>query len=65
MIDGGLGFQMVPWPPLLEGKFGHRVSGVTKEGGGVEWNFGRKRGLGILTFHLDPSSLEAATAMRR
>ena len=47
MIDDGLGFQLVPWSPSLEMKFGKHISGVMSPGGGVDWSFGRKRGLGI------------------
>lgn len=45
MIDDGLGFQLVPWRPALEQQLGRHVSGVTLPGGGVDWSFGRKRGL--------------------
>ncbi len=47
MIDNGLGFALVPWTPTLEKHFGRHVSGIAKEGGGIEWGFGRKRGLEI------------------
>lgn len=47
MIDGGLGFSLVPWSPMLERHLGQEVSGVLRATGGVDWSFGRKRGLGI------------------
>jgi type IV secretory pathway VirD2 relaxase len=47
MIDDGLGFSLVPWSPSLEREFGRHVSGVMSPGGGVEWSFGRKRGIGL------------------
>jgi type IV secretory pathway VirD2 relaxase len=47
MIDNGLGFQLIPWSPALERQFGRHVAGVAKDGGGIEWSFGRKRGLGL------------------
>lgn len=47
MIDDGLGFQLVPWSPSLEKQIGRHVSGVARDDGGVEWDFGRKRGLGL------------------
>jgi type IV secretory pathway VirD2 relaxase len=47
MIDDGMGFQLVPWRPALEQQLGKQVAGVMAPGGGVDWNFGRKRGLGI------------------
>jgi len=47
MIDDGLGFQLVPWTPSLEKQLGRHVSGVARGDGGVDWSFGRKRGLGL------------------
>ncbi|HEY4987645.1 MAG TPA: DUF3363 domain-containing protein [Bradyrhizobium sp.] len=47
MIDDGLGFQLVPWRPALEQHLGRQVSGVMLPSGGVDWSFGRKRGLGL------------------
>jgi hypothetical protein len=46
MIDDGMGFQLVPWQPALEQLLGKQVAGVMAPGGGVYWNFGRKRGWG-------------------
>ena len=47
MIDDGLGFQLVPWSPSLEKQLGRHVSGVARDDGGIDWDFGRKRGLGL------------------
>ncbi len=47
MIDDGLGFQLVPWSPSLEKQLGRHVSGVARDSGSVDWDFGRKRGLGL------------------
>jgi type IV secretory pathway VirD2 relaxase len=47
MIDNGLGFALVPWTPALDRHLGRHVSGVAKGSGGIEWSFGRKRGLEI------------------
>jgi hypothetical protein len=47
MIDNGLGFALVPWSPELDRHLGRYVAGIAKENGGVEWSFGRKRGLEI------------------
>lgn len=47
MIDNGLGFQLVPWSPSLEKKLGQEVSGLVRGNGGVDWSFGRKRGLAL------------------
>ncbi len=46
MIDDGLGFQLVPWRPALDQHLGRQVSGVMGPGG-IDWSFGRKRGLGL------------------
>ena len=47
MIDDGLGFQLVPWSPSLEKQLGRHVSGLARSDGGIDWSFGRKRGLGL------------------
>ena len=47
MVDDGLGFKLVPWTPSIEKHIGQRVSGVARADGGVDWSFGRKRGLGL------------------
>ncbi|MCY1668988.1 relaxase/mobilization nuclease domain-containing protein [Rhizobium sp. SL86] len=47
MIDDGLGFQLVPWTPSLEKQIGQHVCGVSRGNSGVDWSFGRKRGLGM------------------
>jgi hypothetical protein len=47
MIDNGLGFALVPWTPELDRHLGRHVVGVAHESGGIEWSFGRKRGLEI------------------
>ncbi|GLR85964.1 hypothetical protein GCM10007857_26750 [Bradyrhizobium iriomotense] len=45
--DGGLGFALVPWQPVLDKRIGQHVSGITLDNGGIDWSFGRKRGLGL------------------
>jgi hypothetical protein len=47
MIDDGLGFQLVLWRPALEQQLGRQDAGVMLPNGGVDWGFGRKRGLGL------------------
>jgi len=47
MIDDGPGISLVPWTPSLERQLGRHVSGVARAGG-IEWGFGKKRGLGII-----------------
>ena len=46
MIDDGLGFSLVPWTPTLDRHLGRQVAGVATVGG-VDWSFGRKRGIGM------------------
>jgi type IV secretory pathway VirD2 relaxase len=45
MIEDGLSFQLVPWQPVLEKRIGQYITGLQREDGGIEWSFGRKRGL--------------------
>ncbi|MDE1992559.1 MAG: DUF3363 domain-containing protein [Rhizobiaceae bacterium] len=47
MIDDGLGFSLVPWTPSIEKQLGKHVSGVARGDGGVDWSFGRQRGIGL------------------
>jgi type IV secretory pathway VirD2 relaxase len=47
MLDDGLGFQLVPWRPALEKDLGRELRGVMAPGGRVDWDLGRKRGLGL------------------
>ena len=46
MIDDGLGFSLVPWQPVLDQRIGQYITGVVR-GAGIEWDFGRKLGLGL------------------
>jgi hypothetical protein len=47
MIENGLGFQLVPWQPVLEKRLDQHISGVRRDDGGIEWSFSRKRQIGI------------------
>src|SRR5450432_2026305 len=47
MIDDGIGFLLVPWQPVLDNRIGQHITGTVRDTGGVEWSFGKKRGLGI------------------
>jgi hypothetical protein len=43
--DDGLGFSRAPWQQLLDRRrIGRHVAGIPREAG-IEWTFGRKRGL--------------------
>nr|WP_192384971.1 DUF3363 domain-containing protein [Mesorhizobium silamurunense] len=47
MLDDGFGFQLVSWQPILDKRIGQHITGMVQNRGGIEWSFGRKRGLGI------------------
>jgi len=47
MIDNGLGFQLVPWLPMLERHIGRHIGGLMRDDGGIEWTLGRNRGLSL------------------
>lgn len=47
MIDDGLGFSLVVWHPVLEKRLECHVTGIAIPGGGIDWVFGRSRGLGL------------------
>jgi hypothetical protein len=47
MIEDGLGFQLVPWQPVLEKRLNQYISGVRRDDGGIEWEFSRKRQIGL------------------
>lgn len=47
MIEDGLGFQLVPWQPALEKRLDHYISGIRRDDGGIEWEFSRKRQIGL------------------
>jgi hypothetical protein len=47
MIDNGMGFSLVPWNDALERRLGQQIAGMGLPGGGVDWAFGRRRGLGL------------------
>jgi type IV secretory pathway VirD2 relaxase len=47
MIEDGMGFQLVPWQPVLEKRLDQYISGVQRDDGGIEWSFSRKRQLGL------------------
>ena len=47
MIENGLGFQLVPWQPILERRIGQHITGLQRDDGGIEWTLGRNRGLSL------------------
>ncbi len=47
MIEDGLGFQLVPWQPVLEKRLDQHISGVRRDDGGIEWSFTRNRQIGL------------------
>jgi type IV secretory pathway VirD2 relaxase len=47
MLDDGLGFSLVPWQPVLEKRIDRYITGTMRDDGGIDWGFGRQRGLGL------------------
>ncbi|MER9477727.1 DUF3363 domain-containing protein, partial [Mesorhizobium sp. M0520] len=41
MLDNGIGFRLVPWQPMLEGRIGQHITGLVQNSGGIDWSFGR------------------------
>jgi hypothetical protein len=47
MIEDGLGFQLVPWKPVLEKRLEQHINGALRNDGRIEWSFSRKRQIGL------------------
>ena len=47
MMEDGLGFRLVPWQPILENRVGQFMTGIQRDYGGIDWQFGRKPGIGL------------------
>ena len=47
MIEDGFGFHLVPWQPVLEKRLDQYISGVRRDDGRIEWEFTRKRQIGL------------------
>jgi hypothetical protein len=46
MVEKSREFTLVPWRPVIEKELGRSVSDLVQNGG-ISWECGRKRGLGI------------------
>lgn len=46
MLDDGMGFNLVPWRPVMEQRLGQTITGIVR-GNGVSWDLGRSRGPAI------------------
>jgi hypothetical protein len=46
MIDGELGFSLVPWWPVIESEIGRQVMGIMR-GGDIFWQISRALGMAI------------------
>ena len=46
-IEDGLGFQLAPWMSVLEKRLDRHLSGVLRDDGSIEWDFTRKRQIGL------------------
>lgn len=47
VLEGSFEFSLLPWRPTLERYRGQEITATMEPGGGVAWELGRKRGLGI------------------
>jgi len=47
MIENAFEFQLVPWRPVIDEHLGREITGVIRDGGGIEWKLGRVLGLGL------------------
>jgi type IV secretory pathway VirD2 relaxase len=47
MMEDGLSFRLVPWQPILENRIGQFMTGIQRDYGGIDWQFGRKPGIGL------------------
>lgn len=47
MIENAFEFQLVPWRPVIDDHLGREITGMIRDGGGIEWKIGRVLGLGI------------------
>ena len=46
LVERSREFTLVPWRPVIDKALGRQVSGLVR-GGGISWDFGRKRGASI------------------
>jgi hypothetical protein len=46
MLDDGMGFQLVPWKPVIEPRLGQQLSAVVR-GSSVTWNLDLQRGVSL------------------
>ncbi|MEK7946220.1 relaxase/mobilization nuclease and DUF3363 domain-containing protein [Pigmentiphaga sp. YJ18] len=46
VLDDGKGFSLVPWRPVIEPRLGQPIAATIREGG-VMWEIGRQRSIGI------------------
>jgi type IV secretory pathway VirD2 relaxase len=47
MVENAMEFQLVPWRPVIDKQLGREVTGVMREGGGIEWKIGRSLGIAM------------------
>ncbi|MBW4053707.1 MAG: DUF3363 domain-containing protein, partial [Proteobacteria bacterium] len=46
MLDDGIGFSLVPWRPVIEGRIGQVITAVTRRDH-VSWTLARQRGMAL------------------
>lgn len=47
LVERSHEFTLVPWRPVIDKELGRQVSAIATAGGGIDWTFGRTRGIGI------------------
>lgn len=43
MLDDGMGFNLMPWKPVIEQRLGQQIAATVRDGG-VSWEIGKQRG---------------------
>lgn len=46
MLDGSMGFSLVPWKPVIEQRLGQQIA-ATMHGRSVTWEIGRQSGVAL------------------
>lgn len=47
LVERSHEFTLVPWRPVIDKELGRQVSGIATPSGGIDWQIGRQRGIGM------------------
>jgi len=47
LVERSHEFTLVPWRPVIDKELGRQVSAIATPSGGIDWQIGRQRGIGI------------------